>query len=804
MSSGSIVPFETSALPPDPSKLTVSQLKAFCKAQKISGYSKLGKGALIQRLKESAASSDLGISTTSCNLLLQREEARDENTPHGDHLGLLAVDVERGICSTGVASENAIQNPPTCPTKNRINPRRKKQNGMVATVAHTSSFVLENVTLEASSRSTTSVTPAVDGLKLKEPTSRLSERPSACSPPIDPSVLRALVTTSLKPSHSVSASHVIPNATPTAVSRSTISTEVLSDSRFSSSRTFTNAALVNPVTGDKRLLGVPLNSVKKRKVMDSITASGTCTTSAYLAASSFPFNRLIKPYNLSVPLPGFIPADIIARQEQTAFCNSSGTSKALSTINPISRTPSTAQPTGWHFKKLINDRQPAPASSFAHAHTVSSIHNRPVQGTKPSVDKKIPVLRYLEFPITPPTPSLVPILLPPSLSQRKRVQAWAVILSGLSNEERTQCAQVSRMLRYAVYLSASSILSRYYGGRRFEQEVTDCYSQAMINMWPYLRLRKTEAIQRLRVYERSFLHNFFEGNGLSNPIAMRLWSSPDDERQIVIALRLWFALSVGDGNHCVAATPQLWGIIADVQPVIKGEIWSITVVSRSKTVSIMEIFYVLEATCEVVGRPSLMSPKGNSDTFASSFSELSTLPIRADWSSYIEDHMSPSNSGSSSSLLSLLKWANHEEYDRAISRLWLKRIVGEGALGEAKRVVAERYVFACVVANSIGGQWMTATAMAQEFAGLPAPRVGNPSAKQRPKLVNLYLPEHHHIESVYFTASEGQQLHAALAVVQTPHRSYYILRDNGMQVGCEEDGIGLLWQQLLGCDASGV
>lgn len=49
----------------------------------------------------------------------------------------------------------------------------------------------------------------------------------------------------------------------------------------------------------------------------------------------------------------------------------------------------------------------------------------------------------------------------------------------------------------------------------------------------------------------------------------------------------------------------------------------------------------------------------------------------------------------------------------------------------------------------------------------------------------------------------GRPLHPALAAVQTPGREYYILRDNGMQVGCEEEGVALVWMGLLGCDALG-
>lgn len=57
-------------------------------------------------------------------------------------------------------------------------------------------------------------------------------------------------------------------------------------------------------------------------------------------------------------------------------------------------------------------------------------------------------LNYLEFGSTPLIP-LEPISLPPSLSQRKRVQAMSIILSGLDPPERRQCLKVSRMFRYA-------------------------------------------------------------------------------------------------------------------------------------------------------------------------------------------------------------------------------------------------------------------------------------------------------------------------------------------------------------------
>ena len=62
---------------------------------------------------------------------------------------------------------------------------------------------------------------------------------------------------------------------------------------------------------------------------------------------------------------------------------------------------------------------------------------------------------------------------------------------------------------------------------------------------------------------------------------------------------------------------------------------------------------------------------------------------------------------------------------------------------------------------------------------------------------------HHHVESVHLSATGGSLLDPALAVVQTPAREYYILRDNGMEVGCEEDGVARVWMRILGCNTRG-
>jgi len=96
---------------------------------------------------------------------------------------------------------------------------------------------------------------------------------------------------------------------------------------------------------------------------------------------------------------------------------------------------------------------------------------------------------------------------------------------------------------------------------------------------------------------------------------------------------------------------------------------------------------------------------------------------------------------------------------------------------------------------------MTSTEMASEFAGVPA---GVGSVKSSHAKINLFLPACHHVESVHFTtAQDRRQLHPALAVVHTPSRGYFVLRDTGMQVGIEEEGVSAVWMEIIGCKSNG-
>ncbi|KAG1790272.1 uncharacterized protein HD556DRAFT_1242532 [Suillus plorans] len=386
--------------------------------------------------------------------------------------------------------------------------------------------------------------------------------------------------------------------------------------------------------------------------------------------------------------------------------------------------------------------------------------------------------------------SLMNITLPPKLSDRKRVQSLAVILSALTNQDRQTCTMVSRTFRYAVYLSATHMLTQKYHGRRLNQ-IMKRHPQNTTNMWPYLRQRQNEATFWRHAFRNSWVGRYNSLLGI-DPLSARLWASADDEKQVVVALRfrfiltrLWFTLSVGTNER----DPSAWlkHIVEDAQEVVKGEIWAITIRDGNS----LSEFYVLESTCEVIGR-ALNAPQ----------LEIYSSGLRADWSRYIASHTGIS-AGPHNLFSGNLRWANYEEYDRGMSRHWLHRISSEADVGLSKKVVAERYVLACVLANSISGQWMSSNQMAQEFAGLPS-QVTPAAIRGKTPKINLYLPAHHHVESVHFTTPKGVPLHPALAVIQTPAREYVVLKDNGMQVGCEEDGVANVWMHVLGCDENGI
>lgn len=201
------------------------------------------------------------------------------------------------------------------------------------------------------------------------------------------------------------------------------------------------------------------------------------------------------------------------------------------------------------FRKFLDPRNSVTSSNLAPCGPPDILHSINLPSTSNVSVEPLPA-PYLDFLVLP-VPVLGLIGMPPSISDRKNVRSWSIILSGIPNTERRTCILVSRMFRYAgksplqlpsrvshlhdpiVYLSASVILISKFPGKRLD-DVTRTYSPSMFNLWPYLRARETELAEQRSLYLRSFLHRFYE---TFEPIDRRLWASPDNPKQYAVAVR---------------------------------------------------------------------------------------------------------------------------------------------------------------------------------------------------------------------------------------------------------------------------
>ena len=170
--------------------------------------------------------------------------------------------------------------------------------------------------------------------------------------------------------------------------------------------------------------------------------------------------------------------------------------------------------------------------------------------------------------------------------------------------------------------------------------------------------------------------------GLGHPFAQ----ANNDYR--FLTTRLFFDVSVQERE-----TRRGDFVVTDAQEILPGEIWEVTTSEAGST----KTCHVLEATCEVIGRvdPSLPKPAAALGDAAASRDADSYLPIRADWSAYVAMR----ETSGADSLLQHVSWEHRGEYERGISRLWLKRMTAEGEEGRIKLEIARRYVYACVCSN---------------------------------------------------------------------------------------------------------
>jgi len=161
----------------------------------------------------------------------------------------------------------------------------------------------------------------------------------------------------------------------------------------------------------------------------------------------------------------------------------------------------------------------------------------------------------------------------------------------------------------------------------------------------------------------------------------------------------WFAISKSPSP--ANTTSWLRSVVTSAREIIADEIWEVTTsmaTAQGSTPANKEMFYVLEPTCEVIGRPST-KPACLQETLPNT---QYTLPIRVDWSEYVTNRIISLAEAPGKRLLDHLQWANYEEYQNGISRHWMTQAQGEGEAGQLKRRVAEKYVLASAVENRYG------------------------------------------------------------------------------------------------------
>lgn len=139
--------------------------------------------------------------------------------------------------------------------------------------------------------------------------------------------------------------------------------------------------------------------------------------------------------------------------------------------------------------------------------------------------------------------------------------------------------------------------------------------------------------------------------------------------------------------------------MSSAQEIVPNEIWEITTTTTQGSIPVKkETFYVLEHTCEVIGRPTVVS----TSPYKALLDAQPRFPIRVDWSDYVNDYTLSPVEVAGKKLFDRVQWAHYEEYKNGISRHFLTRTQSEGEVGELKRRVAEKYVLASVVENRYG------------------------------------------------------------------------------------------------------
>ena len=355
-------------LPMDLTELTVPQLKAACKERRITGYSKLGKPALLQKLTI-------------------------QNNSGTEPQNMLNMSVDANLAAAAPKSVKKLHAPKMLEV---ANPMQQKSSGVQDDGP-------SNVnTAETVSRTTVPVQPQFIPPGAVAVTKRSADLLND-APNKKRRTLRKVYVDSIASVNDTLQSSSAQKSTPVTTNQS-------------------SESMAPPVP----------------RPIEAHGGSATTVRMQTTVTSSKPISRFL-PF---VPIMNNTARHTGSTSMQTAF----------DVTLPLSRSIEPGlkmHPNVQRFKPLVinkNIGSPKAVPSTKLSHEDSSKYTISSGKVAPGSSLR---LYHLDFPGLLDSLVLMPITLPPKLSQRKRVHTWSIILSGLSNEERRRCTLVSRMFRYS-------------------------------------------------------------------------------------------------------------------------------------------------------------------------------------------------------------------------------------------------------------------------------------------------------------------------------------------------------------------
>ncbi|EGG02011.1 uncharacterized protein MELLADRAFT_110516 [Melampsora larici-populina 98AG31] len=196
-----------------------------------------------------------------------------------------------------------------------------------------------------------------------------------------------------------------------------------------------------------------------------------------------------------------------------------------------------------------------------------------------------------------------------------------------------------------------------------------------------------------------------------------------------------------------------------------------------------ETVYFISYTGELLGSDSQLvsDPKRN---------------IRSDWEEFIKSR-SIDDINECKDLLELVRTSDFDTYPHGISRHFISGCNDSELLEHAKT-----YVLANLAPNSTSGEWKSIFDCFAEFNSI---HKSMPTTKTSTSTsLSLFLPASHYVEKVYRKTELDKLLHEAICSIQTSNRTHLCLKLTGQIIGNDQEGVVILWQELLGCDVEGV